>query len=126
MLGNKNAQHVYYINQTNEICQGNSIYKEINNKNQTAIFKKMTTLDSIFVNNEVFDLIKIDTQGSESNIIEGGINLIKKSKYVILELSILQYNENSPFYDIVINKMLDYKFCPEQILNKCYIDNKLT
>lgn len=86
----------------------------------------MTTLDSIFSKNERFDLIKIDTQGSELNIIEGGINLIQKSKHIILELSILQYNKHAPLYDDVIKKMLDYKFCPEQVLNKCYINNKLT
>jgi len=86
----------------------------------------MLKLDSIFQNNEVFDLIKIDTQGSELIIIEGGINLIKKSKYIILELSILEYNESSPLFKEVINKMLNYNFCPQQTLNKCFINNKLT
>ena len=126
MLGDENKESVYYTNKLNMICQGNSIYKEINHKDQIQISKKMIRLDSVFKNNETFDLIKIDTQGSELKIINGGINLIKKSKYIILELSILQYNESSPLYNEVINKMLEYNFCPEKILNKCYINNKLT
>lgn len=126
LLGDENKESVYYTNKLNMICQGNSIYKEINHKDQIQISKKMVRLDSIFKNEEKFDLIKIDTQGSELKIISGGINLIKKSKYIILELSILQYNESSPLYNEVINKMLEYNFCPEKILNKCYINNKLT
>ena len=41
-------------------------------------------------------MIKIDTQGSELDIIKGGKNIISQAKYVILELSLKEYNKNAP------------------------------
>ena len=44
---------------------------------------KCSTIDSIFSDTKI-DLIKIDTEGSEYDIIKGGINTIKKYKPKIL------------------------------------------
>lgn len=43
--------------------------------------KTLQTLDNLFTDDSSFDLIKMDTQGSEVDIIKGGKNLCKKSKY---------------------------------------------
>lgn len=48
---------------------------------------KVNTIDNLFLDTKV-DLIKIDTEGSEYNIIKGGIEVIKKYKPKIL----LEYN----------------------------------
>jgi hypothetical protein len=93
---------------------GNSIYKELtenySDSNLDIINKKGIKLDSLF-NNEKFDLIKIDTQGSELDIISGGYQICSKAKGILLEVSLTQYNENAPLYDEVIQFMdnLGYK-----------------
>jgi FkbM family methyltransferase len=51
---------------------------------------KTTTIDSLFLNKRI-DLIKIDTEGSEYDIIKGGFETIKKYRPKIL----LEYNPNN-------------------------------
>ena len=60
-------------------------------------------LDSLF-NGKNFDLIKIDTQGSEIDILKGGIETMKKASFIILEMPFLgEYNKGAPdFYDHII------------------------
>ena len=53
-------------------------------------------LDDIFEDNAVFDLIKVDTQGSELDILKGGKNLISRATAVILEVAYIEYNLGAP------------------------------
>ena len=53
-------------------------------------------LDDIFEDDSVFDLIKVDTQGSELDILKGGKNLVSKASAIILEVSYIEYNEGAP------------------------------
>jgi hypothetical protein len=65
----------------------------------------------------MIDLVKIDVQGSELDILIGGRKTIRRSKYVLLEVSTVQYNVNAPLMDIVVEKMKEYEFRIEEILN---------
>lgn len=118
LLSNEIKEVVFYINRNNNICTGSSYYKELTHhyNNPIKINKKTTTLDNILNKNEVFDLVKIDTQGSELDIIQGGEEIIKKSKYIILELSLKQYNENSPLFDDVVLYMKNLGFIEYEII----------
>ena len=40
-----------------------------------------------------FDLIKLDTQGSEIDILNGGSHMIKNTTAIIVEVSHVEYNE---------------------------------
>ena len=42
------------------------------------------------------DLVKIDVQGSELDIIKGGLDVINNAKYLIVELQDVQYNRGAP------------------------------
>ncbi len=75
-------------------------------------------LDDLFESDSEFDLIKIDTQGSELDIIEGGLNLCNKAKGILLEVSLTQYNENAPLYDEVIDYMTSHGFIKTEILDE--------
>jgi hypothetical protein len=75
-------------------------------------------LDDLFESDSEFDLIKIDTQGSELDIIEGGLNLCNKAKGILLEVSLTQYNENAPLYDEVISYMESIGFKKTEILDE--------
>lgn len=93
---------IWYGTIENPKCTGDSYYKENTDhyspEKLVIIEKETNTLDNLFPNDE-FDLIKLDTQGSEIDIIKGGINLCKKSKFMILETSLIEYNLNSPRED---------------------------
>ena len=77
--------------------------------------KTLQTLDNLFTNDTSFDLIKMDTQGSEIDIIKGGKNLCKKSKYILLEVSLIKLNEGAPTYEETMSFMEEYGF--EQIMS---------
>lgn len=81
---------------------GSSYYREIGCNDiffpsDKYILKKTKTLDTV-VNEKQFpypDLVKIDCQGSEIDILKGGINTLKKCSYLIVELQHIQYNEGA-------------------------------
>ena len=52
----------------------------------------------LFDDDTVFDMIKIDTQGSEIDILKGGTELIKRTQVIMLEVDIghIKYNLGAP------------------------------
>lgn len=87
---------------------GNSYYKEIGGKNSSALFNKHTaykrrgmTLDTIVTEREfpLPDLVKIDVQGAEKDVVEGGVKTILNCKHLIVEMQREQYNEGAPLVD---------------------------
>jgi FkbM family methyltransferase len=102
---------------------GNSYYKE-NTPHYTnpIIEKRITnTLDNLYKDKNIFfDLVKIDTQGSELDIIKGGEKLLQNTKAFILEENILgNFNTNAPsHYDIkTYLKDIGYEWI-------CFLDDK--
>jgi len=88
---------------------GDSIFREstVWYKEGQCIEKKlpMTTLSALVQENHLPlpDLIKMDVQGAEKLIIQGGIDIISHAEAIILETKILEYNTHAPFlYDIMI------------------------
>ena len=122
LLAKDNTEYDFYSRKNDPTCTGNSIYKELTqfySDDQLDIIKTNgIKLDDLFESNSEFDLIKIDTQGSELDIIEGGLNLCNKAKGILLEVSLTQYNENAPLYDDVINYMTSHGFIKTEILDE--------
>ena len=122
MLAKDNSEYDFYSIKNNSINTGNSIYRELTqhySDDQIKIIKQYgIKLDDIFTEDTEFDLIKIDTQGSELDIITGGINLCGKAKGILLEVSLTQYNENAPLYDEVIQFMGGFGFKIGDILDE--------
>lgn len=122
LLAKDNTEYDFYSRKDCSTGTGNSIYKELTHfysEDQLEIIKKQgIRLDDLFTNDTEFDLIKIDTQGSELDIINGGIELCKKAKGILLEVSLTQYNENAPLYDEVIQFMGNIGFTPKEILDE--------
>ena len=73
---------------------GNSYYLEDTHHyiNTPSEQRTTNTLDNIYNDSYTFDLIKMDTQGSELDIIKGGKNLIQRTKGIILEENEFRYN----------------------------------
>jgi FkbM family methyltransferase len=122
LLSKDDSEYNFYSIKNNPINTGNSIYKELTHhysEDQLNIIKKKgVKLDDLFTLDTEFDLIKIDTQGSELDIITGGGVLCSKAKGILLEVSLTQYNENSPLYNQVIEFMDNFGFKAVDILDE--------
>ena len=124
LLGNENKTVNFFINKNNLKCTGCSYYKEVTRHYEDPIIveKNLIRLDDLV--DGVFDIIKIDTQGSELDILKGGLNIVKKSKYIILEIPIIEYNQGSPSYDDILNYMKSIGFSSNEIIeNHIWPDN---
>lgn len=102
--------------------KGASFYKEINFNSlpDTEILKikvPVTTLDNLFPN-DIFDVIKIDVQGAELDVINGGNLTLAKSSYVIIEVSLIPYNEGAPLADVIVKRMEDFNFFIQDIVGR--------
>lgn len=124
LLAKDNSVYDFYSRKGDPTCTGNSIYREMtqfySDDHIDVIKQEGVSLDSIFSANSEFDLIKIDTQGSELDIISGGKKLCSKAKGIILEVSLKPYNEGAPLYDDVINFMDNFGFTMTDILDEAF------
>jgi FkbM family methyltransferase len=124
LLAKDNNLYNYYkrLSQPDQ-ATGNSIYKELTHffqeGNYTIESTKGITLTDLFID-KTFDLIKLDTQGSELDIMSGGIEIIKKAKGILIEVSLTPYNENAPLYNDVIQFMSNLDFEPIDILDESH------
>lgn len=125
LVGNESKEVTYYTQADNNWGAGNSIYKELTNVPYTENTVQMNTVDELFDHSVYFDLIKIDVQGAEIDVMQGATKYIQNAKCVILELSILPYNESAPLYKEVIQYMLELNYIPGLELERHYLDNKL-
>lgn len=102
-LSDKIKQTIVYKTKYNSFNTGDSLYRENTNYYSDAqlITEDITTstLDEIFKNEKTFDFIKIDSQGSEMDIIKGGLEMCKRAQVFLLEASVYPYNLGSPMFD---------------------------
>lgn len=85
---------------------GSSIYRENTNfyKDPIVLKKQMTTFDALSGTLDItgdwkeHGLVKIDTQGSELDILEGARNFLatQHPKLILLEVSLIAYNAGAP------------------------------
>jgi FkbM family methyltransferase len=122
LLSKDNIEYDYYSLKKFPTNTGNSIYRELTHfytDDEIEIIKKKgIKLDDLFEEHSEFDFIKIDTQGSELDIIDGGKNICSKAKGILLEVSITQYNQNAPLYNEVIEYMNEFNFFNALILDE--------
>jgi len=113
-LGDKEREVTFYTRKDKPHTEGNSYYKEANYWDIPQLVLeskvKLQRLDDLFTEDTEFELIKIDTQGSELDILKGGQNLVSKSSVVILEVSYVEYNLGSPLAEDVISYMKSINF----------------
>lgn len=121
-LSNNSGNRKFYKN-NQEISSGESFYcenTEFYSNNKVKIEEiKTITLDELFPN-EKFELIKIDTQGSEVDILNGGKALRSKASYILLEVSITPYNIGAPLIKDVLFELDKMGFSTVDIWNCAY------
>ena len=113
-LGDQEREVTFYTRKAKPHTEGNSYYKEANYWDVPHLVleskRKLQRLDDLFTEGTEFELIKLDTQGSELDILKGGKNLVSKSSAVILEVSYVEYNLESPLAEEVIDYMKNVGF----------------
>lgn len=89
--------------QNNQYPGGSSYYREIAHEGKffpedQYITMTTDTLDNVVKNYDfpLPDLVKIDTQGSELDIIQGAVNTLFDTQHLIVEMQHTQYNLDAP------------------------------
>lgn len=128
LVGKEDGIVEFFKTKEDSKSTGNSIYREntrhFSDENVIISKEKILTLDTIFKNkNKNFDLLKIDTQGSELDILEGGKTIFLKCELIIMETSLIEYNKNAPLQKDIIGYMLDNNFTPIEILENHHFSN---
>lgn len=121
LLTKDQSVYNFYSRKDTGTGTGNSIYRELtswyDDTNVKIVEKQGVRLDDLFTDESVFNLIKIDTQGSELDIMSGGVNLCSKATGILLEVSLTAYNENSPLIDEVHSFMNEFGYDAKEILD---------
>ena len=126
LLGSRDDEYIDYYKCTNEdISSGNSVFEENTSYKFKPEKRQTITLSTLLNDPNGFDLIKIDTQGSELNILKGGIEIVKNSKFLLLELSIVKYNLKAPTYQEVIKYLEGNGFVLVDIFDLHYRNKSL-
>jgi FkbM family methyltransferase len=112
VLGKEDNKEVDYYKCLDGVPTGNGIYEE-NTQFKFEPEKRMaTTLTTLLGSNDGYDLIKMDVQGAEKDIIEGGLPIIKNTKFLLLEMQTVQYNKGAPRLSEMIHYLhsIDFEF----------------
>ncbi|MBS4041252.1 MAG: FkbM family methyltransferase [Flavobacteriales bacterium] len=78
----------------------------INDKSQKV---RVTTLDNLLINDN-FDFIKIDVEGAEKDVIEGGDIFFRRNKNAIIQIEI--YNQQFFETDKLLKKYYNFTYIP--------------
>ena len=109
---------------------GDSYYREQSDryeKDRKPEVITTITLDEVVEkeNLKLPNFIKIDTQGSEIDILKGSKNTLKNCNLIYLETPIIEYNLNSPNLNECINYLESINFVPFDICVVHHMDNVL-
>jgi FkbM family methyltransferase len=116
LLSNTSGQKYFYTNNSS----GDSYYKETTKfyQNTTPTVVNAVTLDNLVDAQSLPppDIIKIDTQGSELDVLKGGLKTILNSTLIHLECPIIEYNQGSPRLHEIVSFMATLNFIPSDII----------
>lgn len=135
-LGKQNGQSDFYINtysETSSLLENDEHSKEIWGEgamNFAKIVKvKLSTLDLFLEENSIkaIDILKMNTQGTEYQILEGAFDTLKQNKVKMIYTEIIRlptYKGQKNFYEIV-KLLADSSFNLYGIYNHRYISQEL-
>lgn len=108
---------------------GDSFLKEKTKyyENIIPIKKETTTLKDEIEKNQIKGervLIKLDTQGSELEILKGAGFILEKTDFIFIEIPFFgKYNENCPSFKDYINYLDSINFIPYEAIDVKYLGN---
>jgi FkbM family methyltransferase len=113
LLGPERKHAVAFYKHQPEIgTTGSSILPELTSFEKEVITLPMDTLDSLTDGAALRAplLLKLDVQGFELEVLKGGRRTLKLSEVVIVEVSLLRYNDGAPLFAEVIAFMNEEGF----------------
>lgn len=126
VLSNPGREYVDFYNGTNS---GDSYYKETTKHydNQRSIKLQSFTLDSIIKKQDLPwpNFIKIDTQGSELDILLGAELILNYVDLIYIECPIIKYNEGAPNISDYLEFFKSKNFIPVDIFEIHRSENTL-
>ena len=126
ILSDKNKNVEFYSkNSTGDsyLIEQTNLYK----RDIKPVIKKAITLDEIVEKNNLPhpDFIKIDTQGSELDILKGSQKSISNCSLIYLECPIIEFNLGAPNLNDYVKYLSSINFVPYDICEVHKIDNIL-
>jgi len=119
ILLSKNEKEVdYYFSKIH--IGGNSYYKEKSQFFNHSTRMKTVRLDSLDLPKP--DLVKIDVQGAEIDVIQGGLKTISKSKHLVVEMQHVDYNLGAPKVDEGMEYIQSVGFRFAKVVNSTDVD----
>ena len=96
---------------------GSSVLSENTEHLREETLLDMTTIDTLLSKEQVNGscLLKIDVQGFEIEVLKGASQTLKKVDLVLLEVSVLEYNEGSPLINDILQYMNEQGFITNDI-----------
>jgi|TARA_R110000822_G_scaffold304744_2_gene430069 FkbM family methyltransferase len=123
-MGDEKREVTFYTRSDKPHTEGNSYYKEANYWDIPQLVQEskvtLQKLDNIFEDDAVFDIIKVDTQGSEIDVLKGGKDLVSRAKVVILEVSFIEHNIGAPTTEETIEYMSSIGFEKKMSIGEHY------
>ena len=111
-LGDSEREVEFFNDPNDLLSSGYSYYKENTKLFQNPVVEKKTLkrLDSLV--EPIYDFIKIDTQGSELDIIKGGETIFSSANVVVIEccLPTMEYNIGGATLNDIMVQMQDLGF----------------
>lgn len=99
---------------------GDSYYKETTTwyDGKTPVRMPCTTLDKLIEekNLPIPNLLKIDTQGSELDILSASKKLLGKTELILCEMPIIEYNSGAPNISEYLNFFRDHDYVPVELI----------
>lgn len=128
LLGKENLDAVpFFINPDDVTSTGCSIFKE-----NTAYFTDATKvdlpmyrLDSIIPPEAHLDFLKLDVQGAEIEVMEGASGIMHSIRWIYLEASFTNYNENAPLFNDVYKYITSKGYTMIDIVDPTWVNNQL-
>jgi FkbM family methyltransferase len=121
-LSNEEKEVKFYYSK--EHINGNSYYKENSDHFDNYTLMTTCTLDSFDIPPP--DLVKIDTQGSEKDIIEGGLNKLSHAKHLVVEIQNTNYNEGAPQVEVTKPFIESLGFTFKDVIHRSPYDGDYT
>jgi FkbM family methyltransferase len=126
LLSDEVGKEVEFYDST---ASGESYYKEntIWNINYTPKKRLTNTIDNFVLANNIPlpEFIKLDTQGSELDILRGSVNTLRNVKVILTEMPIMKYNEGAPNIQDYLDYFDQAGFYPMNLEQSHFIDNLL-
>ena len=106
----------FFLANIGKASTGDSYYKEltVNYSEGKSVLLTTKKLNTVIEkkNLPLPDFIKMDTQGAEVDIINGGSDAMEHAKVAILEMPIMPYNKGAPNFSKYIDTMYANGFIP--------------